>query len=84
LKTRFERLQAQGLLTPRQIGPIIGSRASRVNYWRLVGVLKAIRFGGENKYLYYKPTEADLKQILQRRNKRGVKPTVLDQHYEAQ
>jgi DNA invertase Pin-like site-specific DNA recombinase len=84
LKTRFERLQAQGLLTPRQIGPMIGSRPGRVNYWRLTGVLKAIKFGGENKYLYYKPTEADLKQILQRRNKRGMKPTVLDQPYEAQ
>lgn len=78
LKSRFERLQAQGLLTQRQIAPIIGSRAGRVNYWRQVGVLRAIKFGGENKYLYYRPTEANLKQILQRRHKRGVKSTVLD------
>jgi hypothetical protein len=84
LKSRFTRLQAQGLLTLRQIGPIIGSVASRVNYWRQVGVLKAVKFGGENKYLYYKPTEADVNQIHQRRQKRGVKPTVLYHHYEAQ
>ena len=84
LKTRFARLQAQGLLTTRQIGPMIGSVPSRVNYWRQVGVLKAVKFGGENKYLYYKPTEADMDQIRQRRQKRGVKPTVLDHHYEAQ
>ncbi len=84
LKTRFARLQAQGLLTQRQIGPMIGSVASRVNYWRQVGVLKAVKFGGENKYLYYKPTEADMDQIRQRRQKRGVKPKVLDHHYEAQ
>jgi hypothetical protein len=84
LKTRFTRLQAQGLLTPRQIGPMIGSVASRVNYWRQVGVLKAVKFGGENKYLYYKPTEAEVDQIRQRRQKRGLKPTVLDHHYEAQ
>ena len=84
LKTRFTRLQAQGLLTPRQIGPMIGSVASRVNYWRQVGVLKAVKFGGENKYLYYKPTEADVDQIRQRRHKRGLKPTMLDHYYEAQ
>ena len=84
LKSRFTRLQAQGLLTLQQIGPMIGSVASRVNYWRQVGVLKAIKFGGENKYLYYKPTEADMNQIRQRRQKRGVKSTVLDHHYEAQ
>ena len=74
LKTRFTRLQAQGLLTLQQIGPIIGSVASRVNYWRQVGVLKAVKFGGENKYLYYQPTEADVTQIRQRRHKRSVKP----------
>jgi len=84
LKSRFTRLQAQGLLTLQQIGPMIGSVASRVNYWRQVGLLKAIKFGGENKYLYYKPTEADVNQIYQRRQKRGVKPTVLDHPYEAQ
>jgi hypothetical protein len=39
LKTRFARLQEQGLLTARQIGPIIGSTPSRVKYWRQAGVL---------------------------------------------
>jgi hypothetical protein len=84
LKTRFARLQAQGLLTPRQIGPMIGSATSRVNYWRQVGVLKAIKFGGENKYLYYRPTENEVNQIRQRRYIRSPKTKVIEAHHEAQ
>jgi hypothetical protein len=73
MKTRFIRLQAQGLLTARQIGPMIGSVASCVNYWRQVGVLKGLKFGEGNQYLYYKPTQTDMDQIHQRRQKRGAK-----------
>jgi len=81
LKTRFARLQAQGLLTARQIGPIIGSTLSRVKYWRHEGVLKGVRFGERNEYLYYRPTEAEVAMIRQRREKRyprahGVQATV--------
>ncbi len=66
------------------IGPMISSVASRVNYWRQVGMLKGIKFGGENKYLYYKPTEAEVDQIRQRRQKHGVQPTGLNHRDEAQ
>ena len=72
MKTRFTRLQARGLLTAQQIGPMIGSVTSRVNYWRKVGVLKGMKFGEGNKYLYYKPTETEVDQIHQRREKRGA------------
>jgi DNA invertase Pin-like site-specific DNA recombinase len=72
MKTRFARLQVQGLLTAQQIGPMIGSVTSRVNYWRKAGVLKALKFGQGNNYLYYKPTETEMGQIQQRRQKRGV------------
>jgi DNA invertase Pin-like site-specific DNA recombinase len=72
MKTRFTRLQAQGLLTARQIGPMIGSVTSRVNYWRKAGVLKGLKCGEGNKYLYYKPTEIEIGQINQRRQKRGA------------
>lgn len=72
MKTRFTRLQAQGLLTARQIGLMIGSVTSRVNYWRKVGVLKGMKFGEGNKYLYHKPTEAEVNQIEERRQKRGA------------
>lgn len=73
LKTRRARLQDQTLLTPRQIGPMIGSALSRVKYWRRVGVLKGVRIGERNEYLYHKPTEAEVEQIRYRRQKRSPK-----------
>jgi hypothetical protein len=73
LKTRRARLQDQTLLTRRQIGPMIGSAPSRVKYWRRVGVLKGVKSGERNEYLYYKPTEAELEQIRCRRQKRSPK-----------
>ncbi len=73
LKTRRARLQDQGLLTPRQIAPMIGSPLNRVKYWRQVGVLRGVRLGERNEYLYYKPTETDVQQILFRRQKRSPK-----------
>jgi len=73
LKTRRARLQDQGLLTPRQIAPMIGSPLDRVKYWRQVGVLRGVRLGERNEYLYYKPTEAEVQQILFRRQKRSPK-----------
>jgi len=73
LKTRFKRLQERGLLTARQMAPIIGSVISRVKYWRQVGVLKGLKFGERNEYLYYRPTATDLEQICQRRQNRAPK-----------
>jgi hypothetical protein len=73
LKTRLTRLRSQGLLSPEEIGPLIGSVPSRVNYWRLTGVLKAVKTGAGNGYVYYKPTEADIALIRRRRLERTQK-----------
>jgi DNA invertase Pin-like site-specific DNA recombinase len=73
LKTRLTRLRAQGLLTPQEIGPMIGSVATRVNYWRKVGVLKALKTGTGNHYVYYRPTETDVALIRRRRQERTQK-----------
>ena len=63
----------QTLLTPRQIGLMIGAAFSRANYWRRVGVLKGVKIGERNEYLYYKPTNAEVEQIRCRRQKRSPK-----------
>jgi DNA invertase Pin-like site-specific DNA recombinase len=73
LKTRRARIQEQGLLTPRQIGLRIGSTPNRVKYWRRVGVLKGVKLGERNEYLYYRPTEFEVEQIRRRRQKRSPK-----------
>lgn len=73
LKTRLTRLQEQGLLTARQIGAIIGSTTSRVKYWRTVGVLKGVKLGERNEYLYYRPTGTEVDNIRQRRQNRSPK-----------
>ena len=77
LKTRLSRLQERGLLTARQIGPMIGSVTSGVQYWRRAGVLKGIKLGEKNDYLYYPPTEADLEEIHRRRGKHSPKANTL-------
>ena len=74
LKTRLARLQERGLLTARQISPMIGGGRSSVNYWRQVGVLKGSKFSERNDYLYFRPTEAELDQIRQRREKHDGTP----------
>jgi DNA invertase Pin-like site-specific DNA recombinase len=73
LKRRIVRLQEQGLLTARQIGPMIGSTLNHVKYWRQVGVLKGVKLGERNEYMYYRPSEAEVDQIWQRRQKRCPK-----------
>jgi hypothetical protein len=52
---------------------MIGSVPSRVNYWRLTGVLKAVKTGAGNGYVYYKPSEADIALIRCRRIERTQK-----------
>ncbi len=69
LQSRFARLQAQGLLTARQIGPMIGAVTGHVKYWRQTGPLKGVRFSEKNEYLYHKPTEAEVREIRCRREK---------------
>lgn len=69
LKSRRARLQAQGLLTARQIGAMIGAVPGHVKYWRETGPLKGIRVSEKNEYLYQKPTEAEVREIQGRREK---------------
>jgi DNA invertase Pin-like site-specific DNA recombinase len=70
LKSRFDRLREQGFLTTGEVAPMIGSRISRVKYWRQVGVLSGLRFSEKNEYLYHKPTGTMIELIHERRCKR--------------
>ena len=69
LRSRYERLQQQGLLTIHQIAEIIGIDANRTNYWRQAGVLKAIQANENHDYLYEKPTPGVVEEIQRRRIK---------------
>jgi hypothetical protein len=70
LKSRFDRLRERGLLTTAEVATIIGSRLSRVKYWRQVGVLTGLRFSEKNEYIYDPPTPAMMELIHERRCKR--------------
>ena len=81
LKRRFDRLRERGLLTTREVAPIIGSVISRVKYWRHAGVLQGVQLSDNNEHLYYPPSEAVIAAIHQRRLKRtgrtlGAPPTL--------
>jgi hypothetical protein len=84
LKTRFARLQAQGLLTARQIEQMIGPRTNRAKYWLKAGVLKIMKLGQHYGYLYFRPTEAELQEMSQRRRNDHVNSKSLTPAYEAQ
>ncbi len=60
LKSRFTRLQAQGLLTARQIEDMLGPGSNRAKYWQKAGVLKLVKLNQHYKDLYQRPTEAEL------------------------
>jgi hypothetical protein len=72
IKTRFARLQAQGLLTARQIEQMIGHRTNRAKYWLKAGMLKVVKLGQHYGYLYFKPTAAELQRMSQRRRNDGA------------
>lgn len=75
LKSRFTRLQEQGLLTARQIEDMLGPGTNRAKYWRQAGVLKAVKLNQHYKDLYQRPTEADLEMMRHRhRNPSTPKP----------
>jgi DNA invertase Pin-like site-specific DNA recombinase len=76
LKTRYERLHERGYLTAREIAPIIGSVASRVKYWRHVGVLTGLRHSEKEEYLYPHPTSQLVQEIHRRRGLRGKQSNV--------
>jgi len=71
IKTRFARLQAQGLLTACQIEQMIGRRTNRAKYWLKAGVLKVVKLGQHYGYLYLKPTATELQRMSQRRRNDG-------------
>ena len=66
LKSRFARLQEQGLLTARQIEDMLGLGTNRAKYWRQAGVLKVVKLNQHYKDLYQRPTEAELETMRHR------------------
>ena len=66
LKSRFTRLQEQGLLTARQIEDMLGPGTNRAKYWRKMGVLKVVKLNQHYKDLYQRPTEAELELMRHR------------------
>ena len=73
IKTRYERLRENGLLTAREVAQIIGGRASSVKSWRHLGVLSGVRFSEKHEYLYPRPTHELIQEIQRRRGLRGKK-----------
>src|SRR2546425_4509200 len=84
IKTRFARLQTQGLLTARQIEEMIGHRSNRAKYWLKAGVLKVVKLGQHYGYLYFRPTQAELQQMSQRRRNGSSNSKSPAHVYEAQ
>ena len=66
LKSRFARLQEQGLLTARQIEDMLGLGTNRAKYWRQAGVLKVVKLNQHYKHLYQRPTDAELEMMRHR------------------
>jgi DNA invertase Pin-like site-specific DNA recombinase len=73
IKTRYERLRERDFLTAREIAQIIGGVASRVKYWRHLGVLCGLRYSEKKEYLYPSPTPELIQEIRRRRGLRGKK-----------
>jgi hypothetical protein len=72
MKSRFVRLQEQGLLTGRQIEDMLGPGTNRAKYWQKAGVLKVVKLGQQYPYLYHRPTQAELELMGQRRRNPSV------------
>jgi len=84
IKSRFDRLRAQGLLTARQIEEMIGHQTNRAKYWLKAGVLKVVKLGQHYGYLYLKPTQDELQQMSQRRRNDVANSKSTTHVYEAQ
>src|SRR6266542_1733246 len=69
LKSRFVRLQDQGLLTARQIEDMLGPGTNRDRYWRKAGVLKLVKLTQHSKDPYQRPTDAEL-ELMKRRHRK--------------
>lgn len=70
LKSRFMRLREKGLLTAGEIGPIVGCVASRVKYWRRLGILTGAPYNDKDECLYHPPTDDAIRLIHRRRGNR--------------
>jgi DNA invertase Pin-like site-specific DNA recombinase len=66
LPPRAQRLRAKGLLSAKEIAPLIGSKPHLVDYWRQQGLLKGSRVNDKSEYLYEHPQMAAIQQIKQR------------------
>jgi hypothetical protein len=85
LRSRFERFQAKGLLTAKQVEEMLGPGANRAKYWEKMGVLKVVKIGQPYQRLYNPPTQSDLEQMSRRRrNAPSQKHKPLVHIYEAQ
>ena len=55
LKSRFERLRNQGMLTLSEIAQLLGISACHVKIWKHHGILKAHTYNDKNECLYEHP-----------------------------
>jgi hypothetical protein len=84
LKSRFERLLAQGFLTAAQLERMLGPGTNRAKYWERTGVLKVVKLGQHYQDLYHQPTQADLERMRQRHRKPRQVSNTPAHAYEAQ
>lgn len=84
LKSRFERLQAQGFLTAVQVEQMLGPGTNRAHYWERMGVLKVVKLGQHYQDLYHRPTPADLERMRTRHRKTRPISNSPAHAYEAQ
>jgi DNA invertase Pin-like site-specific DNA recombinase/F0F1-type ATP synthase membrane subunit b/b' len=66
LISRDARLRTRGLLTPREVADLIGSKPNLVDYWREQGLLKGTRRNERNEYYYEHPTAEIVQRIKDR------------------
>ena len=77
LKSRGTRLQAQGLLTANELASMIGLPARGVKDWREAGLIRGVRLGERNEYMYYQPSESAVAEIRSRRQKDAPRPATV-------
>ena len=84
MKSRFVRLQEQGLLTARQIEDMLGPGTNRAKYWWKAGVLKVVKLNQHYKNLFQRPSDAELELMRHRhRNPSTQNPKCEAGVYEA-
>ena len=66
LKSRPQRLRAQGWMTAREMAALIGGPWHRIKYWRKAGLLTGIHFNGARDYLYQRPSDTIIAKLRAR------------------